>query len=151
MRCVTVRDPNPSNEAVKATVRLGDRVLWRLAEFFPPFNALVVRRERSVARRQCVVMLGIYRELQRDNPGLEGERLYQRVVAERLSCDESSARELVRQADQSFAQWPDRRDVNFRDVVNFVVVNHIMSRHRRALGIHADMVVVVKAEIPEGL
>ena len=104
-----------------------------------------------MANRQCALMLEICREMQKENPGLEGERLYERVVAQRLSCDESEARELVRRADQSFAQWPDDRDVNFRDVVNFVIVNNIMGAHRTALGIHADMAVIVNAAIPKGL
>lgn len=146
-----MRDPKPSNDAVKATVLFGDKVLWRLAEVFPPLNVFVVRRERSMARRQCILLLEICRELQKENPGLQGERLYELVVAKRLACDTARARQLVRQADQSFAQWPDERDVNFRDVVNFVIVNNIMGKHRRALGIHVDMVVIVKAAIPEAL
>jgi hypothetical protein len=146
--------PHPQKHTrgpVSTAFWISDKVLWWLAERIPVFSQLVARRERSVARKQCVVLLDICRELQDEDPALEGEHLYERVVARRLSCDEVKAREIVRAADQSFAQWPHERDVIFRDVVNFLIVNYIMLSHVRALGTQVDMVVIVNATIPEGL
>jgi hypothetical protein len=128
-----------------------DGVLWRLAEYLPFLGHLVARRERALARAQCTLMLEVHRTVQIESPGLTGEALYQRVVAKRLSCGERRARELVRLADQSFAQWPEARDVNFRDVVTYVIVNQIMVAHARAMGTQSDVEKIVNAAIPEGL
>ena len=140
-----------AKETTDTVVVRGDSLLWRMAEYIPLLNHFVAQRERSLAREQCAKMLELFRAVQAEHPGLAGEPLYERVVARRLSCDDAKARELVRLADLSFAQWPDERDVNFRDVVNFVFVNQIMSAHARAMGIHVDMAQIVNAGIPEGL
>jgi len=136
--------------ADKVIVR-SDNALWRLAEYLPFLGGLVARRECQLAREEAARMLGICRAAQGDTPGLHGEALYERVMMNRLACDEPTARELVRLADQSFAQWPEERDVNFRDVVNYLVAKQIMSAHSRADGIRADVIKVVNAAVPNDL
>ena len=128
-----------------------DRVLWRVAEHFPFLNRVVAGRERSLARAQCEQMLDICHALKADDPKLEGEALYERAVAKQLSCDETKARQIVRLADQSFAQWPDERDVNLRDVANYMIVNQIMNAHTTALGTRVDVEQLVAAVIPKGI
>ena len=128
-----------------------DNALWRVAEHIPVLNLLVARRERTLARTECAVMLQICRKLQAENPVLSGEALYEAAVGQRLLCDETRARQMVRLADQSFAQWPEERDVNLRDVVNYVIVHQIMSAHTRTMGVLIDMEAVVASEIPEGI
>jgi len=128
-----------------------DNVLWRLAAYIPGLNQLVARRERALAQQQCAMILSIVRALQKESPELNGEALYQKAVIRRLSCGEAKAREIIRLADQSFAQWPEERDVNFRDVVNYLVAKQIMSAHSRADGIRADVIKVVNAAVPNDL
>lgn len=129
----------------------GDRLLWSVAEHLPFLHPVVVWRERKLATAECAAMLEICRRLQAEDSALEGERLYARAIMSRLSCDEVAARGVVHLADQSFAQWPEERDVNFRDVVNYMIVNRILSAHARALGARADVEKVVAAAIPIGL
>ena len=128
-----------------------DNVLWRLAAYVPGLNQLVARRERALAQQQCAMILAIVRKLQQEDPALTGEALYQQAVIRRLSCGESKAREIIRLADQSFAQWPEERDVNLRDVVNYVIVNQIMTDHSHAMGTLIDMDEIVKNAIPAGI
>ena len=128
-----------------------DRVLWWFAEYLPFLHPVVAGRERKLAQAECGRMLDICHELRADDPALEGEALYERAITRRLSCDEGEAREIVRLVDVSFAQWPEERDVNFRDVVNYVIVNGIMRAHTTAMGTRTDMQDIVAAAIPEGL
>lgn len=138
------------NTADQVTVQ-SDNVLWRIAAFVPGLNRFVARRERALAEAHCAEMLRIVRTLQREDPALQGEPLYLKAITRRLGCGESKAREIVRLADQSFAQWPEERDVNLRDVVNYVIVNQIMTAHRSAMGTLVDMEAIVKTAIPAGL
>jgi hypothetical protein len=140
-----------ARSTVDQVVARSDNLLWRIAEHVPGLHRLVARRERSLARQQCAVMLNIARALQHQDPTLAGEALYQVAVVKRLGCSEAKAREIVRLADQSFAQWPEERDVNLRDVVNYVIVHQIMSAHSKALGTLIDMEEIVAAAIPSGL
>jgi hypothetical protein len=128
-----------------------DNVLWRFAELVPGLNLLVARRERALAQEQCAVMMEIVRVLQKKEPALAGEALYRKAIVKRLGCDDAMAREIIRLADLSFAQWPEERDVKLRDVVNYVIVNQIMSAHSAAMGTRIDMQDIVSAAIPAEL
>ncbi len=140
-----------ARETVDQVVDQSDDVLWRVARHLPFLNGMVVQRERTLARQQCTDMLDICGALKAENPKLEGEALYERAVARRLSCNQAKAREMVRLADLSFAQWPEERDVNLRDVVNYLIVNRILGTHTKALGMQSDIEQIVRASIPEGL
>ena len=66
-------------------------------------------------------MLELLQRVQSSNPQLSGTKLYEKVVADRLCCDEMNARNIVRDAEQSFARWPVHRNLTFRDVVNHLI------------------------------
>ena len=140
-----------AKETADVVVEQSDNVLWRVARRLPFLNQVVANRERSLAREQCAQMLGIYKTLRAGNAKLEGEALYERAVAERLSCDQAKAKDIVRLADLSFAQWPEERDVSYRDIVNYLIVNQILGAHTKAIGTLADIDRVVRASIPAGL
>jgi hypothetical protein len=128
-----------------------DSVLWRAAEHLPFFARMVAKKEKEYALRQAALMLDICRHLQTENPGISGEALYEMVVQYGLDCDAQKARDIIRGADQSFAQWPDERDVNFRDICNYVIFHQLMAQHTKALGTRADMEAIIAFAIPEGL
>ena len=153
---VTDRTDEPvSQKLAKSTreqvVEQSDDVLWRVARHVPFLNRMVAQREVAMARDQCNEMLGICSALRAEDSRLEGEALYVRAVAQRLACDLAKAREIVRMADVSFAQWPEERDVNLRDIVNYLIVNQILGAHTKALGTQSDIEQIVRASIPEGL
>ena len=128
-----------------------ENAMWRVADRWPIFNFLVEWRERRYAREQSEVLLEIFRRHRDENPGLSGEALYERVVMEKLHCSAPHARDVIRGADQSFAQWPEERDVIFRDVVNYLITHQLMAAHHKSLGTRADMVELFKDEIPGNL
>lgn len=159
-----------ARETVDQGVEQSDDVLWRVARHFDdvlrrvarhlPFldgmvaqreRTMVAQRERTLALQQCIDMLDICGALKAENPKLEGEALYEHAIARRLSWDQARAREIVRLADLSFAQWPVERDVNLRDVVNYLIVHRILGAHTKAIGTQSDIERIVCASIPEGL
>ena len=115
-----------------------DRVIWHLANLIPTMGVLVARRERAYADRESAVMLELYRAVRSANPQLTGKTLYERIVVHRLNCDETEARRIVRLAGDSYAQWPDDRELMFRDVVHYVIVHHLLAAHTAAVGTRAN-------------
>ena len=83
------------------------------------------RRARVLAKHESVALLDLARRLKRNEPALAGERLYERVAAERLGCDDVEARNVVRRAAQDFAEWPVQRPVTFRDLVSHLIVARV--------------------------
>ena len=127
------------------------RVIWRLADLIPPMSFVVARQERLYAEGESAVLLELYRGIRSANAQLAGKEIYERVVAHRLGCDETEAREIVRHADESYAQWPDERDLKFRDVVHYVIVHHLLASHTGRVGTLANTEQTVMANIPDEL
>jgi len=128
-----------------------DGLLWRAARHLPFLNRMVAQREQAMARACCAEMLEILKSLESREPGLRGEPLYARAVTQRLACDIARAREIVRLADLSFAQWPEERDVRFRDVVNYLIVHQILGRDAKAMGAQSDIDRIIRDTIPKDL
>ena len=82
-------------------------------------------RTRALAKCESVRLLGLARQLQGNDPGLTGKRLYERVAAERLGCDEIEARDVVRRAAADFAEWPVQRRVTLRDLVSHLIIARV--------------------------
>ena len=137
-----------TGESVAVTA---DNAMWGAADRWPIFSFLVEWRERRYARQQSAELCEIYRRHREENPALSKEALYEKVVVERLRCSPAHARDVIRGADQSFAQWPEERDVIFRDVVNYVITHQLMAAHDKTLGTRADMVEIFKDEVPGSL
>src|SRR5262249_17546674 len=83
------------------------------------------RRTRVLAKYESFALLELAQRLRENEPTLAGKRLYERVAAERLGCDEWEARDVVRRATQDFAEWPVERPVNFRDLVSHLIIVHV--------------------------
>lgn len=84
--------------------------------------------EKRFALRTSRAVLEIYRREHSAHPELSGRELYVKVVAAFMGSDLKAASSIVRQAGESFADWPSWRDTTFRDVVNYVVI----ARYRQA-------------------
>lgn len=128
-----------------------DGLLWRAARYLPFLNQMVAKREQTLARTCCEQMLDILKSIKTSEPGLHSEALYARAVSQRLACDLARAREVVRMADQSFAQWPEERDVRFRDVVNYLIVHEIMGKDPKTMGAQSDIDRIIRDTIPKEL
>lgn len=143
--------PKLPKGAADQMVEQGDQVLWRVARHLPFLNRMVAHREQSLARTCCEQMLEILKAISLREPNLHGEGLYARTISERLACDMSRSREIVRMADQSFAQWPEERDVRFRDVVNYLIVHEILGKDPKTMGTQSDIDRICRDLIPTTL
>lgn len=128
--------------------RRANSFVWRLVEHLPLLGRSVARTEHAYAKRQCALLLEIYEHFQKQDPAVAGDELYARVVAYGLDCNLNAARSIVLGADRSFAQWPTERDVVFRDVVSFLLMNQLLPAHSRTLGVQANITSIVAAAIP---
>jgi hypothetical protein len=73
------------------------------------------------------------------------------VVVARTGCVESAANVILNSAQQSFAQWPVRRELTLCDVVHYLSLNEFLASHKDESWIHTDMGQVVAAHVPPEL
>lgn len=129
------------------------------------------RRDRSVAtatrlRLPCVTsvvaetwcawrtsrqMLKWYQRVSDEQPQLKGTTLYQEIIVRRSAFSVETARGVLQRARQSFCEWPGRRELQFRDVVNYLVMQEYMQSHLTQVGTYSDTKRVVSSVIPSHL
>jgi hypothetical protein len=105
-------------------------------------------RELRFAKKAGRSALAHYRRLRTDRPELIGQALYQTFVCERNAIDESAARAILQRAEASFAAWPNDRDLNFRDVVQYLVISEYLSSHPERGGTTVNMTRIIAQIIP---
>ena len=111
----------------------------------------VAWNERRFARRASLELLDVFWQEKRAHPELSGKDLYVRVAARRTQCDEHAAQAIVRQAEESFADWPVGRDVTLRDVVAYLVISTYLESNPGHHGTHTNIRNVVVRMIPGDL
>jgi hypothetical protein len=109
---------------------------------------LVAWQERRFARRGSLDVLEVYWREHAAHPELAGKELYVVVVAAHMGTDRETALTIVRQAGESFADWPNWRDMTFRDVVNYVVIADYIRSNPGRSGPNADMRRFIAKVIP---
>lgn len=125
--------------------------LQSLAGAAGPFTWLLAWRERRFAAECAHTLMKIHREQSVRYPGVQGEMLYRRIVANHLGGDHAAVDAVLRFARQSFAIWPTERELNFRDVVHYLAVSQFMAAHGHARWVYADMKRIVHAIVPANL
>lgn len=96
-------------------------------------------------------VLEVYRREHAAHPELSGKELYAKVVAAHLGTDRQTASRLVRQAGESFADWPNWRNMKFRDVVNYIVIADYMRSNPGRGVTNTNMGRVIAQTIPGDL
>jgi hypothetical protein len=108
--------------------------------------------ERRYAKEASEQLLELFRREQREHPELKARTLYEAVAARRLGTNPSiSAVEIVRRAEESFADWPVERELRFRDVVHYLIFDEYMRAGKARDGTKTNMGVVVARIIPDDL
>ncbi len=79
--------------------------------------------QRRYARRACIELLDIYQQERRSHPELSGKPLYARIAARKSGADDETGHRIVRQAEESFADWRFDRDVTLRDVAAYLIID----------------------------
>jgi hypothetical protein len=126
--------------------------LWRrLGGLVRPWRLLKVLRDRRRARRTCIDALQLYREVAATCPDLSNVARYAEVVARHTGADPHGARVIIERAEDSFASWPVERPLNFRDVVQYLVVCECLHADPRSVGTSARLAAVIGKVIPDHL
>jgi hypothetical protein len=86
------------------------------------FNFLAALRERKQIRRVCVDSLRLYRQVEVEMPRSSRMERYIQVVERRNGADPRAAPKIMRLVREGFAQSPAERQLNFRDVVQYIAV-----------------------------
>ena len=115
-------------------------------------GVFVAYAERRYAKEASEQLLELFRLEQREHPELKGRALYEAVIARRLGANPPiSAANIVRRAEESFADWPAERDVKFRDVVHYQVFDEYTRKGEVRVGARTNMGQVVARIIPAEL
>jgi hypothetical protein len=114
-------------------------------------RAVSMVAEKWYARRASRELLEWYRRVRDEEPQLSGATLYQQVIVRRSGLDVKAALGILRRAEQSFCAWPSDRDLRFRDVVLYVIIDEYLRSHATDLGTQTNMGNVVARLIPSDL
>ena len=109
---------------------------------------MAVWRQRRFARTRSQQAVHQYRRLRMQRPQLQGHELYATFVCQRNAMDDQAARTVLRRAEQSYATWPEDRELTFRDVVNYLIVSEYLESHQHEAGTTVDMDRVIALAIP---
>jgi hypothetical protein len=112
----------------------------------------VAHGERRYAKEASEQLLELFWRERRNRPELTGQALYEAVIAQRLGSQAAiSASEIVKRAEESFADWPVQRDLTFRDVVHYQIFDEYMRQGEVRQGTRTNIGDVVARIVPEDL
>jgi len=115
----------------------------------PTATLMVV--EKWHAWRASRQILDWYKRVSRDQPQLAGRTLYAQVVIRRSGVDAKAAAAILLRAEESFCDWPSGRELRFRDVVLYLVIDEYLRSHALTLGTQTNMGKIVSRVIPRDL
>jgi hypothetical protein len=100
---------------------------------------LLILFEYWHARRASRRLLAIYRRVRTEQSLPTGRALYEEVVMRWAGVDRPAARSILGRAAQSFVDWNSERDLRFRDVALYLVVQEYMVARPERHGVVARM------------
>jgi hypothetical protein len=105
------------------------------------------RAERRFASRVCAESLAALQVVRATRANLQGDALYEAVVASRTKFDTTQARAIVRRAHESLEGWGNDREAKFIDVVQYMIVSEYLSQNAGDDGMIIDIGAVLKPRI----
>lgn len=93
----------------------------------------------------------MYAEVKAVHSDLAGEPLYEQIVIRYMSANAQLAKEVLNHAEESFARWPNVRDLEFRDVVLYLIVTESLRFNAEGIGSRLDLQEIVYSVIPATL
>ena len=115
-------------------------------------GVFVAQAERRYAKKASRQLLELFRREQREHPALKGRPLYEAIIARRGGLNPTlSAVQIVRRAEESFADWPRDRELRFRDVVHYQIFDEYMRQREVRMGTRTNIGAVVARIIPDDL
>ena len=116
----------------------------------------VVRRlltvsERWYAWRASRAMLKQYHRARTVGHTLSGRPLYEDILCRHFGFTPAGAAAILNGAENSYCLWPLKRELRFRDVVSYVVVQEYLHINNFLRGTQTDMRRIVARVIPAEL
>jgi len=113
---------------------------WRLA-----------RRESRQIKDINRVLLAMFRDIASAQPQLSNRERFNKLVMLRNGCDENAAYEILRIAEESYAAWPQERELTLCDVIHYLAVREFHAMQGDNYGVGANIASSVKAIVPQNL
>jgi hypothetical protein len=134
------------NDSPGELERSGRFSLQRFSRYALPVMA--AWRELRFAKKAGRLALARYQRLRTERPELTGQPLYEAFVCERNALEASAARGILQRAEESFAAWPNDRELIFRDVVQYLVISEYLESHPERGGTTVNMTRIIAKIIP---
>jgi hypothetical protein len=142
-------DEHEDDSITLAIEDTGGFSLRRLCRFAS--NRMAVWREQKYARSAGQRALALFQRLHKEQPELTGEALFEVFVCQRNELHGSAAKMILRRAEESFAAWPNERDLIFRDVVQYLVISEYLVSYPKRTGTTTNMVGIISKVISKDL
>jgi hypothetical protein len=113
---------------------------WRLA-----------RRESRQIKDINRVLLAMFRDIASAQPLLSDRERFNKLVMLRNGCDETAAYEILRIAEESYAAWPQERELTLCDVIHYLAVREFHAMRGDNYGMGGNIASSVKAIVPHKL
>jgi hypothetical protein len=107
--------------------------------------------ERHHAARVSKKLLALYRAAAANHPDLPSRELYKLVVMQHTGCDSTTADAILESAQESYADWPARRELTLCDVVHYLSATEFLAAHESERWIHSNMAQVIALHVPQEL
>jgi hypothetical protein len=107
--------------------------------------------QRRYAREGAKTALTQYQKLRVERAELSGQDLYAAFVCQRNEIEDSAARRILKCAADSFAVWPEDRDLIFQDVAKYLIISEYLAINAHRAGTTIDMDRVIGQIIPKAL
>ena len=111
-----------------------------LEDTLRPLNFVATMRERRQIRRFCDESLMLYRQVEEQMPQASQTERYGRFIELRSGVTQGSVPAVLRRAAESFADWPNERPLNFRDVVQYLAVTDCLKIDIAIAGVRSRIV-----------
>lgn len=88
---------------------------------------------------------------ERHHAGRVSKELYKLVVMRRHGCDSTMAKAVLDRAQESYADWPVRRELTLCDIVHYLSVTEFLATHKSEHWMHSNLAHVVASRVPREL
>jgi hypothetical protein len=105
-----------------------------------PLNFVATMRERRRIRRFCEESLKLYRQVEAQMPRTSQSERYARFIELSSGATPATVLTVMRRAQESFADWPNERPLNFRDVVQYLAVTDCLKIDIATAGVRSRIV-----------
>ena len=111
-----------------------------LQDTLRPLNFIATMRERRQIRRFCDESLKLYRQVETQMPRASQSERYARFIELSSGATPATVLTVMRRAQESFADWPNERPLNFQDVVQYLAVTDCLKIDIAVAGVRSRIV-----------